>query len=460
MNTNVMREMIDLVNNNKEKVSNEMKCYFIITRYVTIIEKILKKDCNRNHYIVDANLFAQYQEYVEELIEYLKPKKNSIKQSKMKIKSNLLEDSDKEKLKIIHSIRNKIAHGSFTILNDGEWKLRLFSRDENETSLDIPITKLAFDKSIDNIEKSNLDIEKYLINFGDDKDKERYILLFITIANILSFYDSQKDNKKNLAFINTNDIYVHNPSEKLRTLSKQAYDSLEKLALEFENFHNISIENIDSIFANLKETYSNIEEDMGKYNYEIIRMVRNSIEHADMETGETNLGKVELSERFYRTRFNDAEQINKYNLTINTTDFLLESNIDSILEMAKGVVDVYEHNPKDIVDVHEQKGTLRLLTKICLPSQTLDFKGLNQRIGYEFYENIKKIKENSQGPDSEEDFDTFFNRYLDEKNFNEFLNDIYNVYSKKQQATQLSEMFNDNSNPTEEKYDIGNKGLS
>ena len=128
--------------------------------------------------------------------------------------------------------------------------------------------------------------------------------------------------------------------------------------------------------------------------------------------------------------------------------------------MAKGVVDVYEHNPKDIVDVHEQKGTLRLLTKICLPSQTLDFKGLNQRIGYEFYENIKKIKENSQGPDSEEDFDTFFNRYLDEKNFNEFLNDIYNVYSKKQQATQLSEMFNDNSNPTEEKYDIGNKGLS
>lgn len=80
--------------------------------------------------------------------------------------------------------------------------------------------------------------------------------------------------------------------------------------MEFENFHNISIENIDSIFANLKETYSNIEEDMGKYNYEIIRMVRNSTEHADMETGETNLGKVELSERFYRTRFNDAEQIN------------------------------------------------------------------------------------------------------------------------------------------------------
>lgn len=460
MNIKVMREMINAVNNGKEKASDEMKCYFIIARYVIIIEKMLKKDCNRNCYIVDADLFAQYQEYVEEIMKYLKPKKNAIKQTKMKIKSNLLEDSDKENLKILHSIRDNIAHGNFTIRNDGEWELSLLSRDENKTLLDIPITKLVFDKSVDNIEKTNLDIEKYLINFGDDKDKERYILLFITMANILNFFDSQKDNKKSLAFINTNDIYAHNPSEELQTLSKRAYDNLEKLAFEFENLHNVSIENIDSVFTNLKETYSNIEEDMGEYNYEIIRMVRNSIEHADMEAGETNLGKVELVERVYRTKFNDEEQINKYNLNIKTTDFLLEGSIDGMLEMVKGVVDVYAHNPKDIVDVHEEKGTLRSLTKICLPSQNLDFKGLNQKIGYEFYENIKKIKENSQGTTPEEDFDTFFNRYLNEKNFNEFLNDIYNIYSKEQRAAQLSEMINTNSTHTEEKSATGNKRLS
>lgn len=363
----------------------------------------------------------------------------------MEIDSDI-SNADKENLKVLHSIRNKIAHGSFIVLNDGEWKLKLLTKDGNKTLLDIPITSLAFDKSINNIETSNLDIENYIKNYGNDKEQYKYEVLFITLANILCFFDSQKNNKKELSLINTNDIYIHNPSQKLLYLSAQSYHNLENLVLEFENLHTATDGNIESIFNNLKETFVNIEESMGEYNYEIVRMVRNSIEHADMEAGETNLGKVELIERVFRTKFNDDEQKNKYNLNIDTTDFLLEGSIDGILEMVSGVINAYEHN---------QKGELKALTKICLPYQ--GFNELNQKIGYEIYENIKKIKENSYKSDMEEDFDTFFNRYLDEKNFDEFLDDVYDVYRKKQQETQLKEMFN---SQKKENFNTRNKNIS
>lgn len=442
-----MKELITLANKNT-KETNELKCYFIIARYVKIIEKLLKKDKRlkkKEHYIIDDNLFAQYKPYIDELVEYLNTKKSVIGKTKMEIDSDI-SNADKENLKVLHSIRNKIAHGSFIVLNDGEWKLKLLTKDGNKTLLDIPITSLAFDKSINNIETSNLDIENYIKNYGNDKEQYKYEVLFITLANILCFFDSQKNHKKELSLINTNDIYIHNPSQKLLYLSAQSYHNLENLVLEFENLHTATDGNIESIFNNLKETFVNIEESMGEYNYEIVRMVRNSIEHADMEAGETNLGKVELIERVFRTKFNDDEQKNKYNLNIDTTDFLLEGSIDGILEMVSGVINAYEHN---------QKGELKALTKICLPYQ--GFNELNQKIGYEIYENIKKIKENSYKSDMEEDFDTFFNRYLDEKNFDEFLDDVYDVYRKKQQETQLKEMFN---SQKKENFNTRNKNIS